>query len=418
MYNNHKKGLRCHICTGCGRCPGIYPDSARTGERNGLHVLTEGMGEGETGDVLKRDLGNLITADIGTTTIAMVLYGEDGRKMDSFVCLNPQIKYGADVISRIQAAEDPRSASEMKLQVRQALCRGIGQFRERISGKEGLRMVIAANTTMVYLFMGWDTKELGEAPFRASRLEAVRTELDGVACYIFPGLSAFVGGDITAGIYACGMTDREEPTLLIDLGTNGEMALGSRSRVLACATAAGPAFEGGVNRGVWGSDMVSLLARLRREGVLDETGLLADPFFDTGIRIGDVCVTQQSVRAVQLAKGAIAAGIRILAEAYGLSPDRIPRVVLAGGFGYYLNPEDAACIGLLPGELAGRTFAGGNTALAGARLVGMRFADSEAWISGAENIFPKGCSVEIKNLAKEPDFEKWYLESMDMRPLS
>ena len=160
----------------------------------------------------------------------------------------------------------------------------------------------------------------------SSHLEPIETVLDGVPCYIFQGLSAFVGGDITAGILACGMTEKEEITLLVDLGTNGEMVLGNREKLIACSTAAGPAFEGGVNRGVWGADMIRLLAGMRRKGVLDETGLIVDEYFETGVRIGDVCVTQEAVRAVQLAKGAVMAGIRILIRDYGLVPEQIDTV--------------------------------------------------------------------------------------------
>ena len=296
----NRMGNRCHICTGCGHC---------MGENRGIHVLTETAKEdGRTETAveeasLANDRGErLVTVDIGTTTIAMQLYGVDGTLQDTFAVVNPQTVYGADVLSRIQAAENPADADRLKILVREVLHQGIERFRAQIGETESLRMVIAANTTMVYLLMGWDTAELGKAPFHATHLQAVETVIEGVNCYIFPGLSAFVGGDITAGIFACGMLERKENTLLIDLGTNGEMVLGNNEKMIACSTAAGPAFEGGVNRGVWGADMISLLARLRKEGILDETGLLAEPYFEDGIRIGDVCVTQQSVRAIQLAQ--------------------------------------------------------------------------------------------------------------------
>ena len=140
-------------------------------------------------------------------------------------------------------------------------------------------MVVAANTTMTYLFMGWNPEELGKAPFTVSHSGAVETEIAGVACHIIPGLSAFVGGDITAGILASGMLEQEASTLLIDLGTNGEMALGNRHRLHACATAAGPAFEGGANRGIWGADMVRLLQKLRGRGADGRTGSFEGTLF-------------------------------------------------------------------------------------------------------------------------------------------
>ncbi|HIW80046.1 MAG TPA: DUF4445 domain-containing protein [Candidatus Acetatifactor stercoripullorum] len=419
MSDERKKGLRCDICTGCGRCPGTIRAVSQSGQEKRLQVVTDSVPGLDFLEKEQAGSGMFIAADIGTTTIAMELCDERGRRVDSFVSMNPQAAYGADVISRIQAAGESKKALAMQRMARQTLARGIRQFQKKAPEQEQLFMVIAANTTMSYLLMGWDTGELGRAPFFSSHLKGESFLLEGIPCYLLPGLSAFVGGDIAAGIYACGMTCKKGLTLLIDLGTNGEMALGNCDRVLACATAAGPAFEGGANRGIFGADMVSLTARLLREGILDETGLLTDPYFETGIRIGDVCVTQQSIRAIQLAKGAIAAGIEILMKAYPATADAIEQVVLAGGFGYYLKPEDAAGIGLLPGRLASKALAGGNTALAGARLAGVRLLQAqkgrdEAWERLKEDIFPSGCSVEIKNLAREPDFEALYLEAMNL----
>lgn len=407
MYNR-EKGLRCHVCTGCGRCPGITPAGSAAGQ---LHVLTESR-SGKDPIPMPPSGGRLAVADIGTTTIAMLLYGADGAVEDRYVTVNPQVKYGADVISRIRAAENGDCAAEMSRMVRGELEKGLVRFRGRLLKDENLRLVVAANTTMRYLLMEWDAAELGRAPFRASRLGISETEIAGVSCYLLPGMSAFVGGDITAGIYACGMAEADEISLLIDLGTNGELALGNRERRLACATAAGPAFEGGVNRGIWGSDMISLLAALRRKGLLDETGLLAEEYFETGVRIGNVCVTQESVRSVQMAKAAIAAGIGILLDQYGIGMEQVGSIVLAGGFGYYLNPADAAEIGLLPAELAKRTVAGGNTALAGALRAGrilLQPQGDEKLRRCLENIVS---GTRCLNLGEESAFGERYLSAM------
>ena len=319
MYNTEKKGTRCLICTGCGRCPGVI---------RGMQVVTEKLALPHL--QLKNEQGiRLMTVDIGTTTIAMQLYDMCGKVVDSFPSVNPQVSYGADVLSRIKAAQDPEKAADMQQKVQNLIAKGVQRFSKKLDDGEQLRMVIAANTTMVYLLMGWDPEELGRAPFQVSHTVPETTQIAGVPCHIIPGLSAFVGGDITAGILACGMLEREENTLLIDLGTNGEMALGNHDRLYACATAAGPAFEGGVNRGIWGADMVRLLRKLLQEGFMDRQGLLKEPYFTEGVRIGDVLVTQESVRAVQLAKGAIAAGIEILTDAFGIGLADIDRVVLA-----------------------------------------------------------------------------------------
>lgn len=402
------KGLRCQICTGCGLCPGVTPAGAGAG---GLCVLTE--------DALFKDKvpirGNrrLAVADIGTTTIAMLLYNADGSVADRFVAVNPQTAYGADVLSRIRAAEDPKAAADMQAMVRGLLEQGLKRFAGSLRSGEELYLVLAANTTMTYLLMGWDPAELGRAPFCASYLSGAEIKIGDVPCFVFPGLSAFVGGDIAAGIYAVNMCGREGLTLLLDLGTNGEMVLGNRERRIACSTAVGPAFEGGVNRGVWGADMISLLARLRKEGILDETGLLTEPYFTRGIRIGNVTVTQDAVRNVQLAKGAIAAGIQILLKKFGTEPQNVERVVLAGGFGYYLRPEAAVQIGLLPEVLGEKAFAGGNTVLTGALLAGRRIVEDRKIDGIRKKLEETVLQTDVINLAEETDFEKLYMRQIN-----
>lgn len=416
MYNmtgstTGKKGTRCLICTGCGRCPGVI---------RGMQVVTDKL---EMPPLSLQNTGGkrLMTVDIGTTTIAMQLYDLSGKVTDSFPSVNPQVGYGADVLSRIEAAKDPGKAADMQKKVRELIERGVQRFSKKLQPQESLQMVIAANTTMNYLLMGWDPAELGKAPFRVSHTGAAETKIAGVPCHVIPGLSAFVGGDITAGILACGMLEQEAPMLLIDLGTNGEMALGNRHKLHACATAAGPAFEGGANRGIWGADMVRLLQKLLEEGLMDRQGLLKEPYFTEGVRIGDVLVTKESVRAIQLAKGAIAAGIEILAESYGIRLADISKVVLAGGFGYYLDPGAAAAIGLLPKELISRTVTGGNTALSGAALVGSRIL-AEGGCHTAETVSRndwddlqkrQDLQIRILNLAEEERFPEIFLTKMD-----
>lgn len=398
-----KKGTFCDICTGCGRCAGVGDGmSIVTASRLKLPQLS-----------LKNDRHKrLVTVDIGTTTIAMQLYDENGAVCDEYVQVNPQTEYGADVISRIWAAGEPEKAAHMCSQVRSVLGKGYEKFKSRLSCGEGLLSVLAANTTMVYLLMGYDAEELGRAPFDAKHLEYVQTVVEGVETVIMPGFSAFVGGDIASGLYACEMAEREGLTLFIDLGTNGEMALGNKDRITACATAAGPAFEGGVNRGVWGSDMVKLLAELKRRGIMDGTGLLADEYFDNGILIGNVRITQDSIRAIQLAKAAIAAGIDILMREYGAEYCDIERVILAGGFGYYLNPQSAAVIGLIPAELEGRTVSGGNTSLMGCLRLGANIINGNDTEKCMREVVP-GCGIKILNLALETEFSDRYIEAMN-----
>jgi uncharacterized 2Fe-2S/4Fe-4S cluster protein (DUF4445 family) len=164
------------------------------------------------------------------------------------------------------------------------------------------------------------------------------------------------------------MATNEGISLLIDLGTNGEMVLGNGQKMIACATAAGPAFEGMLEDGrqaVWGADLVKAVSLLLEKGILDETGLLAETYFKEGVTIGGVRITQEHVRNLQTAKAAIAAGVEILVKEYGIAIEDISQVYLAGGFGYFLEEEAAIRIGLLPKVLQGRIQAVGNSALAG-----------------------------------------------------
>ncbi len=448
MQGREKRGTRCHICTGCGRCfegegVSVIADGGLTEiwqkklleERKRLEA--QGYPQGNVQEARQEDsrksprrteeLAWIVAADLGTTTIAMVLYDTNGRERDRFVTVNPQIQYGSDVISRIQAASRQNAigrddgcwsmpAKEMQESVKAVLEKGIARFHAVWKAESGdkdpwVRMVLAGNTTMLYLLLGFLTEELGRAPFRASHLDGAETCLAGLQVTILPGLSAFVGADILAGVLACGMAEQEDVTLFLDLGTNGEMALGNAERIIACSTAAGPAFEGGATRGIWGADMVHLTSILLRKGVLDETGLLADPYFEEGIRIGGVKIVQSHIRQLQLAKGAIAAGIETLARMYGLSGmEQIGRVVLAGGFGYYLQAEDAARIGLLPMSLADKTVSAGNAVLAGAFRYGFFTKNASEMI---RRIVER---TKVLNLAEEAEFAGRYLEMLDLRP--
>lgn len=347
----------------------------------------------------------LAIADLGTTTIAMEWYDSQGEKQGEYVRANPQRVFGTDVISRIQAAENPMLRRQMQQLVRQALTEGLTHFRQQ--GGHPEKLVIAGNTTMLYLLMGHDPVPLGTAPFTADYLASEELTMESVKVVTLPGLSAFVGGDILAGILACGMDRREEITLLVDLGTNGELVLGNREKLICCGTAAGPAFEGGGD--VWGTDMIALTARLLELGLVDETGLLAEPYFEQGITIKDVHITQERIRQMQTAKAAICAGIRTLTVAYGLTgPEQVSRVWLAGGFGYFLDVQASVSLGLLPQSLEGRVTAVGNTALAG------------AWIYGNETDMGRRTQllrqrIQVLNLAGQQDFESDFVEAMYLR---
>lgn len=391
---------KCAVCIGCGRCGEYGKD---------LEVITDSFLKLELLSADSADKGSFVIVDIGTTTIAMEVYNERGKKQADYVQPNPQRIFGRDVISRIQAAERPLVAKQMQGLIKQVLLQGLEEFQKTVPDIR--KVYVAGNTTMLYLLVGYDMKELGYAPFRASHLEVMEIELGEWTALILPGLSAFVGSDVVAGVLASGIVDQERVSLLIDLGTNGEMVLGNCEKMIACATAAGPAFEGMLEHGrqaLWGADLVKAVAELLDKGILDETGLLAEPYFTEGVTIGGVRITQEHVRNLQTAKAAIAAGVEILVEEYGISMEDIEQVYLAGGFGYFLEEESAIKIGLLPKELKGKVQAVGNSALAGCYAYHFD-REAEEKISRIKEL------TQVINLAECEAFSQRFVENMYLR---
>lgn len=385
----------------------------------------------------------IVAVDLGTTTIAMQLRDmASGEVLDTYCELNPQRPYGTDVLSRIQASCDGHR-EELQRLVCEALLRGLRQF-----DVSPVCMCIAGNTTMEHLLLGYDVSTLGRSPFTPVEIGLQEMPFSALLgkgwdfpVYIAPGISAFVGGDIVAGLYTlqmlpvifgpCQRDERteagkqESATLLIDLGTNGEMAITDGRRILVTATAAGPAFEGGRNSALIGTDRIALTAELLQQGKLDETGLLAEPYFSEGVPDGSVhgqlkgkkngCYfKQEDIRDLQMAKAAIRAGVEILWEKLGCS--EIGTVYLAGGFGYYLDVEAALAIGLLPERLRGRIQAVGNTALEGAYRLGRDLAAGILTESRLEETLAvtENGSLQAVNLAKQEGFEGLYIKYMNL----
>ncbi len=408
---------------------------------------------GETGEKsAKKKIGRYIIAvDLGTTTIAMQLRdAETGTVAETYCAMNPQRRYGTDVLARIQASVDGHG-EELRRLVCEVILTGLRQFT---AYDKILCMCIAGNTVMEHLLLGLDVSSLGKAPFlpvekglqiiTPARLfagiggasESLRRMGGGTfpdfPVYVAPCISAFVGGDIVAGLYALGLLasdvsgDREKPgktdvVLMIDLGTNGEMALTDGHRMVATATAAGPAFEG--DGTMIGTDRIALTAQLLKRGILDETGLLEEPYFTEGVRIeegkeipaagnwkkNECYFRQEDVRALQMSKAAVRAGVEILWEEMG-RPE-LERVILAGGFGYYLDVEAAIAIGLLPSYMRGRVQAAGNTSLAGAYELGRELCGNRVDAVWLEE---RTAFAESINLAESVRFEELYLKYMNL----
>lgn len=365
-----------------------------------------------------------IAVDLGTTTIAMQLVEiGTGRILDTYCAMNPQRCYGADVLSRIKASCEGRR-KELQQMVLAVLEQGVMQFeRNAVSIK---CMCIAGNTTMEHLLMGYDVLSLGSSPFTPveNGLQEFENPNWDFKVWVTPGISAFVGGDIVAGLYALQLlpsdetapheesTEQKDRTvqLLIDLGTNGEMAITDGRQMIVTATAAGPAFEGGAGAGIVGSDMIANTAALLQQGVLDETGLLEEPWFSAGICVGKPAVRlyNKDIRALQMAKAAVRAGIEILLDKMGRP--KVGQVYLAGGFGYYLNVEAAFRIGLLPEHARGRVKAVGNTSLAGAYRIGCDLLSGK---TGKRMIEERLSSIAVLNLAEQEAFDTLYVRSMN-----
>ena len=374
-----------------------------------------------------------VAVDIGTTTIAMQLIQmESGHVLDTYTCMNPQRSYGEDVVSRIRAGAGGEGERLQHL-VREALATGLGRMLERNGqnrndreekaedgnpGKPKL-MVISANTVMGHLFMGYPVESLGRSPFLPVNTKTVSLNFLGIPTVLIPGISAFVGGDIVSGLYACGLypamaatgMPMEKAWLFLDLGTNAEMVIGKGNRIACTAAAAGPAFEGRGKQGKAGSKQIEAIAFLLEKGIADREGLLKEPYFETGIEVElddkkeKIQIFQQDIRDIQMAKAAVRAGIYFLMKKLGIKDDEIERVYVAGGFGFYLKKKAAVEIGLIPAGLGEKMETVGNTSLAGAKMIGMK---SLMGVCFELEALPQ--DAEAFQLADEPLFEEKYIE--------
>lgn len=384
-----------------------------------------------------------VAIDIGTTTLAARLYDTKGNVLSECSRLNPQQEWGADVISRIEAALDGK-ARDLAGAIRNALNKILSELasKARIDANAIDGVVITGNTVMLSLLTEETVEPFSHAPFDAKRLfgetlTAKDLELTSLkhetVVYLPPCISAFVGADTTCAILATELTKKTEPTMLADIGTNGEMALWQNGKLTVCSTAAGPAFEGvGISmgmrgaigaidkvtikdgelqahvigdiepKGICGSGLVDAVACMLDNEILDESGFLEDDPFEVK---APVTLTQKDIRMLQLAKSAICAGLMTLIQNEKLQPSDIQTLYIAGGFGSYLNMQSAAKIGLLPAELAKTANIVGNAALSGASMLLLN-----ANIKEQAAMFAQG--VAILDLSTNPTFSDLYMSGM------
>ncbi|MDF2538560.1 MAG: hypothetical protein K0S76_1581 [Herbinix sp.] len=429
-----------------------------------LHVVggrTEPEGKTEASDNISP---YAIAIDIGTTTIAMHLVDIDnGNIINTYTAVNKQRAYGADVISRIQASCDGWKDS-LRECIRMDLLEGIQMLMKNctdakvkrdatdkrasnitVDGHQVTEIVISGNTTMGHLFMGYSCETLGHYPYQPVNngwinltfQEAYGVEYMDLPVTMLPGISTFVGADITAGLLTCGFDRFDKPCMLIDLGTNGEMAIGNKEHIYVTSTAAGPAFEGGNitcgtgsiagaishvtikksrasyqtigNReaiGICGTGVIELVSELLKENIIDDTGLLLPEYFEEGYPLNErIIFTQKDVRELQLAKAAIRAGVETLINCYGITIQELDRIYLAGGFGYQVDLEKAIHIGLLPQEFRGKLIAAGNTSLAGA----VKYLTESSAKERMDQIIASAQEIHLSN---RQEFNDLYIEYM------
>lgn len=377
-----------------------------------------------------------VALDIGTTTLTAALVDlSDGALTAAVSALNSGRRYGADVLSRIAAANSG-NAADLRLSLQQDTDRLIRRLltESGVSPDHVTRMAVAANTTMIHLLLGCDTSRLGIAPFTPTVLAPetkIYPQIFGnttLSCnvMILPAASAFIGGDVIAGA----LTVDASPWLLVDLGTNGELLLFDGKRYWGTSAAAGPAFEGGglscgvgsiygaicsvqmrgytprcrtiggqTAVGLCGSGAVEALYELRKVGMIERDGTLHDRYADGVVLAEGVTLIQSDIRQLQLAVAAIRTAADLLLRQANVDPSQV-QLRLAGGFGAQLNVTAAKGIGLLP-ETASAS-AVGNAALNGAAAVVTRPPLLNKAIAIAE-------SVDVMELADLPEFEGEYM---------
>lgn len=383
--------------------------------------------------------------DIGTTTIAAYLFARtDKDPLAVYGEMNEQGQYGADVLTRIAYA-----ASHGVSLLQEAVCSQIGRMLQHLCAQAQITPAqlsgacVTGNTTMLHLATGLDPYSLSQAPFQPVSVFGETRHLpipsfSHMRVYLPRCISAYVGADITCSILASDILRKEGNILMVDIGTNGEMALKCGDRLLCCATAAGPAFEGaGISCGssasagaisavkldgdgrfacqvigaqppasICGSGLIDAIACMLDAGTIEYRGRFkkgADNFLELAPHVR---VTLPDVRQVQLAKGAIRAGIDTLLDAAGVDCSQLDQIVLCGGFGSYMNPISAERIGLIPEGTAQKAVAIGNAAGTGAGWM----LQSQVQIEQAMQFVQK---AEVIELSVSDFFKSRYIQAMN-----
>ncbi|MCR5416004.1 MAG: ASKHA domain-containing protein [Pseudobutyrivibrio sp.] len=385
-----------------------------------------------------------IAVDIGTTTIATAVVDlQTGKILRQNNCTNNQIKYGADVMSRIKASMDGHGEDLMNI-VREDLIK-IGRD---VVGEDFLthKIVFSANTVMTHLFLNYPVDGLANYPFVPYTTEAISFVSEYRDVFFMPPISAFVGGDIVAGLYFLKKKAMErsekaskETFLLVDLGTNAEIVLFDGEKYWCSSASAGPALEGAsiscgvasvkgaINHlsisegkikyttiggekpvGLCGSGIIDMVHELHRNKIIDDGGLLIEKYADTGFPVTDnIYMTGEDIQQVLLAKSAIYSAITVLAKKAGIAFEEIEHLYISGGLGATASVWSSAGINLFPSELINKYESVGNSSLLGAIAYVM---DSDQ--AAITEIKEKS---EVVILANDPEFEALFLENLMLK---
>ena len=383
-----------------------------------------------------------VAVDLGTTTlVAQLMELTTGNVLAVRTALNPQARHGTDIMSRIGYAVTEGGGPRLVELIRKHIGSMIRDLLEAARKPAGdlVDVTMVGNTVMHHLFCDLDVTPLSHFPFESPTLgtqyltaSALGWPFGPLPVRFLPCIGGFVGSDVLAGVMAKNLHLSEHPVALIDLGTNGEIVVGTRERLICASTAAGPAFEGAriymgmraatgaisevhvrngqlvshvlgnvTPRGICGSGLVDAVASLLELGLVKPGGRFSDGGSSLTL-LPPVKISQTDIRELQLAKGAIAAGIRLLVSELGSGLESVKQVYLAGAFGNYVNTASAGRIGLLPFP-TGRIVPSGNTALLGAKIA--LFTEQGAWDALASRI-------EHISLHEKPDFQNIYVEEM------
>jgi len=380
-----------------------------------------------------------VAVDLGTTTIVVQLLNlENGQILDADSAVNPQTKFGADLILRIQSCLDGRQE-----ELQQLVRNKIGKMIFKILQKNSViisKVCLVGNTAMHHIFSGLNVQPLSFYPFESPNLGIQKFEAkqlgwnlpENAKIWFYPSIGSFVGSDILAGVAATKMANRNEFSVLIDLGTNGEIVIGNRNKIICASTAAGPAFEGAkisqgmrattgaissvytdkekLNchvigntnaKGICGSGLIDAMAVLLKKNKIGMFGEINSGEEIIELTSG-VFLTQQDIREFQLAKAAISTGLQILLNRLNITYAEINKVYIAGGFGNFLNIENVIETGLIETK-EDKIVKLGNTALIGAKMF---LFEEDRFI---ENILSK--TVHI-NLEGDAQFQDIYVGKM------